>query len=460
MKTRLSVTLIFISSFLIAQNDSVSNSNTGNNPLPSETKYSDIKRFETEYQTTVKKLSGDCLLLSTPAINLFFYHRLAYYFNSDNDVSLFNNYAFANIADGRLGLGKNLIIKDCESQRMLSMLSFGLSATADEDKKITTLYIDNRFSGKISFDLQFNYFFSGSVYYDQSTRIQRNSFTRRKGRDMTIMDVYRVNVLLPQLSDMIKKDTAQYNKLVDGIEGEQKEELLKKFNADKVKEYRNKLAEQEVEFLEQGLYYTASKIYWINSAVSIPITGSRFNVADNYSNYAVEREQWKAKLSVQFNYLYESFRSGRFYWYAGGAIFNNNSAEAGDLELLTIDKYKGNGGNNTSVINSGNSLYVGDFSMFNDGSLYVKFVYYLPKEKAQWIGMSFFAEQRFREQRQVMNIVAGIPMTFAGQGDKRINIELQFRWANVTNALTAAQNDKAKFSMGIKLGLPFGQSAL
>ncbi|MGL5889220.1 MAG: hypothetical protein ACRC3B_05010, partial [Bacteroidia bacterium] len=369
MKKIVLISSILSGIFLQAQTDSIIKFSAYNNELSSNAHYGEIYRFGVDYEKSLGKLRKEGSLLSVPAINLFFNHRLAYYFNSDNDVSLFNNYAFANIADGRFGLGKNMIIRDCESQRMVSMLSFGLSATADEDKKLATLYSENKFAGKISFDFQFNYFFRGKVYYDKSTQIQRMFVDDRRSRDMSMMDIYRTSVLLPQLADMVKKDTSQYNNLVNAADESQREVLLKEFNAQKVKEYRKKLSEQEVEFLEKGKYYTANKIYWINGSLSVPLTGSRFNVADNFTTYVVEREQWKAKASIQFNFLYESFRSGRFYWYAGGSVFNNNSAEAGDLELLNIDKYKGKGGVNTSVINAGNSLYVGDFSMFNDGCL-------------------------------------------------------------------------------------------
>ncbi len=178
-------------------------------------------------------------------------------------------------------------------------------------------------------------------------------------------------------------------------------------------------------------------------------------MADSYSTNTVEREIWKWNASAQMNLLYERLKGQRYYSYLGASVFNQNAAESGDLNLLTLDQYKGKGGINTDVITAGNSLYVGNFNVFTDGNVYGKFVLIAPFKKLNWFGFSAFFEQRFRKDRQVTNCYLGIPMNFEGKEEQRVNLEMQFIWSNVFNALSAEKNAEANFSIGFKVGIPF-----
>ncbi|MCU0433293.1 MAG: hypothetical protein MUC87_07565 [Bacteroidia bacterium] len=417
-------------------------------------------------------INGNKQILSDPAWDLFMKRRIAYCLTADGNVSLFHNYVFADISDARFSFGRNIGYSAKNNKKLHSILSLGISADADDDKNFSAIYTNGKFNGSISADIKFTHFFGRSVYFGKTNKqkgiVKRSNFTgflfsgvTKSGYQKSVMDSVR-SQCYNTINKKLSEDTARFNKQVAGVPHNDSvyQRLLGKFIETKMEEYHDLRAETEADALEKGELYNANRACWWSLSAQIPITGSRFNVADTYSAYAFKRETWKWNISAQINILYERVKGQQYYFYLGGAIFNQNSAESGDLELLNIDKYKGNGGINTNVINSGQSLYVGNFNVFEDGNLYLKFVLLSPFRRIDWAGLSFFAEQRFRKNQQVTNLYLGIPLTLEGENDQRINLELQCIWGNVLNAMSAEKNAQDKFTLGFKVGIPFGQSTL
>jgi hypothetical protein len=420
-------------------------------------------QFEKNNKDVFEQISNDTTkILTQPAINLFFVRRLAFYSGTADDISLFSNYAFADVAGGKLSVGKNFRFNDYKTQRLEYMFSAGINAESDGDKKFAFLYRDGKFRGRMGIDFNFTYFGSGTIWFDNSKQTQ--SFDRKMKHKLSDKDIMKANRYwaLEEVKLKWKADSINfYTTLNSSLNNDtsilnNREAIISEFKKKQFKEYSTYLITKEADKFENDSLFNAYRMWWYSLRVNLPATGSRYLVAPDFNSFAVEREQWRITISTQFNFLFESLRKGKIYTYLGVGVIHQNSIETNDLKLITLDEYKGLGGRDSSVLNTGSSLYVGQFKRFNDGNAYGKVIYYFPKY--DWIGASFFTEYQFGERGQILNMYAGLPMSFAGKGDSRVNLEVQFRFSNIINTLSSARNDEKKFSMGIKLGIPFGQT--
>lgn len=393
-------------------------------------------------------------ILTQRGINIFFARKVASYLAGENDLSLYKNYAVADISDGILFLGRNFQPFKRSDNRISDLITLGIKANSKNN--FSKLFSSGEFAGEIGIDLKYTHIFPGSILFDKGVHHQIAVSDYVPSPQQRKMNVKRKTNLGKINFQMLTDSLAFYSSLISIETQTEKDELIKEFIEKKDKEFKKKFAELEAdEFEADEKSHNASHVSWFSIIGFVPLTNTTYNVANSFSTKFEEKtfKPWEGNLS--YTYVRDSKRYGRIFLTVGVGGFLNNSAKNENIDKIDLNTYKQLGGTDTITIAqlSSDEAFIGEYKTFFTGKLKGQMVYFLPN--LSWIGLSIQAEQFFGDYKS-LNAQLGFPMIFEGKdNDSKVNVEFQLKSTDLNNIVKPDKDFKDKFSIGISVGLPF-----
>lgn len=442
---------------------------------------------------TVKDVNAGELLVSWPTFNKFVAKKAAYYLSGSDDLSLYKNFATANISDGRFSFGANFATYGTH-RRLMSLHTVAFKSNAKNN--FSNIFSGDKLNDELSISYKYTIFINSKMFFftskGRSNQVSYNkgntSFQKKaqnqkdKMNDARVMYYYKAKVKADQykqnnpcqldcgsamatLKDFSPNSNVKCNDIKDVLSNE----FCTGYNKevyDGFYEYElNKLGTDGVK--KNGMYNILFT-QWFSLLIDLPITANKYLVATDTSMPFIERSARPMSLGFNYNLLVES-RLGTVIGNLGYTYKYINTISAGDD---TISKYtkadyiQYDKDNNTLISSNAKNVYVGYYSQFWSHVLSAQMIWFAPLPTTQKIGLDFILAKEFHSRddlnnstikKQPLNFTAGIPLYLSDKdGKATINVEFQFRWMDINDKAYPDMDKKDKFTFGLSLGVPFG----
>ena len=386
--------------------------------------------------------NGNKYLVTNTTFNKFVAQKVAYYLSGSSELSLYDNFAIADVTDGSLTVGHNFARKH-RNERVSSLLTTALKTNVAND--FATIFSDKKFSDETGISLKYTKLFATKTHISYGTS-QRQAFDRERWLYYCrLQATMREN---RRMCCMIGCDT-----LVDSARAKYREEQLEKNIADF---YDFEI--EKINAMSPGHGYNLFFTHWASIQTYIPLTKRTYSIApDTASPFSDQSfSNWSGALN--YGGLVEGIY-GTLFYNLSYKVYLNNSIETNDTGIIKYSMATYTpipSGSTTFLSNDPEDVYVGRYKAFLTHALQAQFIALWPVRSDSKIGLSFLIQKNLGIY-DITNITAGIPIFLKGQEkDKGVNVELQARWFDVTQSLPGNLSLKERFSFGLSLALPFG----
>ncbi|TVT37065.1 hypothetical protein FNT36_24700 [Hymenobacter setariae] len=392
---------------------------------------------------TLVDLSSGSIVASTPAhpkfvtnktFNHFAAKRQAYYLSGLNNLSLFKDFAIADVTEGILQVGHNFTP---QKEDDLTNSVFTVAVQSNIAHNVANLLAKDKLANDLGLPLSYTFFFAthaGLDSTDVDTLEMQRAFQFRLLRNKTIAEL------------QLLQAAATSNSAVDtvGRPLARKEALAK---AEK-EFYDSELAMFEKQYPS---FYTS----WVRLQGFVPLSSSAYQVAPANSMSFQEANTRKWSAGVSIGHVSEN----TWRW---GAIFINGSARVAYTNAIEQQADRIKGYTQYALLNSptptqlyyngdGTKVYVGDLDKQWTVPLQLQFIYLLPSRADTKVGLDIQVE-RYALNYTKTNFLLGIPVFLKGKEDKGVNVEAQFRWRDTDKKVLGSD----RFTVGLSVALPFG----
>jgi hypothetical protein len=399
--------------------------------------------------------AGDSPLVSSRTFNRYAAQRQAYYLSGTNDLSLYENFAIANVTSGTLQIGHNFAFKQ-DNDRVKALLT--LAAQSNVANNFANIFSNQNFSDDIGTHLRFTLLnpFKGVPW---TTKLK-------------YLPTQRANLEQKRKQRLIQtRATIEENKRLSALIGSSPSSGSQADIATSRTDYCTEQAKKnvddfytfEAETLDgPGQYFNRFSTHWLSVQAYLPITKRTYTVAPDTSKTSTFAAQDARNWSFAINYgvVWER-RGGTWFVNARYRRFNNNTIESSSIGMTKYSQYNFTQSPALKYL-SGDAevVYVGPYASYYTNSYQLQGVYLFSfKESESKIGISALAEVNTGIY-DALNLTAGIPVFLKGQQkDKGVNIELQFKWVDWRGTVNPAKTRADKFAMGLSVSLPFGSIA-
>jgi len=431
--------LFFLNNYLLSQLPSL--------PVAITNAYSNLDSIVTSINSTTD------LVLSPTAFNKFVGRTLSTYLSSSNDLNFNKAFALLDNTDGKLYVGGNIPFREKESVRIRALLSLGAKSNITE--KISQVYSDEKVTNDVSAEVKVTFPLMFSMKYDGLAQ-KPKSEVAKFGEQKTKANLMRKKVL----NELKAKTTKELNELLTIYANDLTAADQKEIMEDKINELKDELVEQfyEEELTnfekEKSKYSNSYKSFWLSLSTSIPISESKYTVANSYTNNPHTVYFYPLSGSIRFSYIHDWYEKIKYFVnlsYIGkqtNTILDNDVQQSTLNQTIKIDTSK-------TVVNS-NKVYYTSFKQKFTNNIKGQFIFYPMPKKNKTIGIDIFANAELNNLLNAADISnlkvvdftwgLGIPLSFKGKEDKSpINFEI------LINNLNQPKNINASIS----LSLPF-----
>lgn len=386
--------------------------------------------------------------VSPPVLNRFFAKKLAGYLTGDNSLSLYGSYAVYNTDDDRLFLGFNFANPD-DSFFVKDIFTLGFSTEISD--KFAPVFNDNKLQRGFAINLKYTISRKGIIRYSPNTHKKR-------------MEEYRIG-LKKYLQTKYSLESVLNSILMSGTT----REFIKSNNLKLEKQKRQEYLEKELERLEDRddpIYNTAKKS-WFSFTANLPIYSTDYGVAKNFSSAPDTLSSHNWQLGTSYNGFYQKrntewFYSVSFTGMRSNSVINKDLTEYSFNKYIILSQYP-----DTFLLAqyTSDKIYVGDFKKRSSFKASLQGIVYPESKKSrkflgklfiERLGVKFQLDKYFNGKNPV-NSILGFPITMTGQkNDKKVNVEIQFRYNDIFKKTEPDLTFKKQFTAGISLALPFG----
>jgi hypothetical protein len=377
--------------------------------------------------------SGSKLFVTPKTFNHFAAKRQAYYLSGTTNLSLFKNFAIANITDGTLQVGHNFT-----PQKEDDLVSdvFTIALQSNIANNLSNLLAKERLANDLGIPLVYTHLFVGSTGAGLDSADILELSNKR---------AFQHALLMRKLNDELRT-IRSIN--AGGTVGMQAAE------SSLVKKGSSEFYDSELALFEEQ--FPSFHTIWARAQAFVPVTATTYQVAPTSSlNFQEENtRKWSAGINVG------GVRENTYYW---GAIYFNLSARvlytnAAEQKANSIQSY--NQYNLLNLPNQQNQLYykddatkvyIGDLNKDWTCPLQLQLIYFFRSRGDTKTGIDVQVE-RYSMNYTKTNLLLGIPVFLKGREDKGVNIEAQLRWRDVDKKVLGSD----RFTVSLSVALPFG----
>lgn len=362
--------------------------------------------------------SGQGMIISNRAMNLFLSNKIGSILSEPADLSLYKNSVTLNTADGWVAVGHNLYTANEKDERVKSMMTVGAKANA---------------ARQFGFTIKQTWIGNGRSYF-KGCQPGDSSFGNKQ-----YMDAQRA-IILQQLDTEIARkqadlETTLNNLAVADLPGQKLSDVKMKIRAEftaRLKgEFLQRFHELQAAALIEKNAYRLITANWTSILVYVPVINRHYQVLLSPINKIETKNSFDWELLVSHTRFFEGTRLGRLFLTAGAMVYQNNSASA---NLLTKTASTGE--------------YAGIFERFITPAVRLQFTYIPP----DWhFGLSAMMQQNMGVYR-ALDAKLGLPVVLIDkQGDPAVNLEFQLRFADIRHRLLLTQRTTVAVTAGIPL---------
>jgi hypothetical protein len=391
--------------------------------------------------------TGQGMLISNKAMNIFLSNKVSSYLSDDGDISLYKNYVNLNAADGSIAINHNFHQPVDSDDWVRSFVVIGARANVANAyaARFSNKYFDNR----LGFVLQNTWMGKPVTYYDKC------------GSQKQSMDAQRAEIV-HSLEAEINRKAADFERAVDAIKpadipgqdpNTAKTKLRQDFYAALRAEYLQKFSQAQSDLLINTGNYNLVADNWTTIGIYIPIIPQKFEVSSDFAGEVAQRENYPLELSITHTRFWEASKFGRVFFTLNAKAFINNSIQSGAMLDANISGPGATDGTNTIALNDGDR-FIGNYQNYITPVVAGKLVYIPPSSH---IGVSFRIDKNFGTYH-ALNSMLGIPIVLIDKnGVPAINFEAQLLFADMTGTIKGSQLPGNKNAIGLTVSIPFSK---
>lgn len=404
--------------------------------------------------------TGEGMLISNRALNIFFSNKIGTYLTNENDLSLYKNNITLNASEGKLAISHNLYDAKGLDERVKSMMTVGLKANVINAYQ--GLLLGKKLNNDLGFTIKQTWIAKGKSYFDRC--MPEGNVPSRSQKQ--IMDARRA-AILHRLEAETNKKSADFEADLTALTpadvlGQDlatvKATLRQKFYLGLKEEYHTQFAELQSETLIETNNYKLITTNWTSINVYVPLFRQQFIVAKSFVTNFEEKHAYPFEIALSHTRFLEGTKLGRFFLNLSGSIYWNNAAQSRSLSKINLTDYKSLGGKDTLHIAElkHQDAYIGAYKGFITPVLRGQVVYIPP----DWhFGLTCQLEQNFGSYH-VTNGKLGIPVVLIDKkGAPAINFEFQVRFFDLGNTINPDKTLGNKTLVGVSMGMPFSKIA-
>lgn len=384
------------------------------------------------------------LILSHKSFNRYVGHSLSSFISSSNDLNFSRAYSLLDNTDGRLFVGGNIPLR-CpkDKDRIFTFVTLGAKSKITD--KIAEIVSNERISNDVTAEIKLTVPVRFFMKYD-GMGLQEPSSGKtiyRDGVQKGKMNVQR-KLILEQLKQEALKEIDEFEKGLSGLSEDEKAELRLEKETEMKKKIEKEFYEKELAAFEQDKpsYSNSYKGVWLSLSGSIPLSGTKYKIAENYTVAPHDVYFYNSAASARITYFHEWYKVIKYFVnvsYIGNQV---NTITQNDVEQSTINTVVPTGSNST--VTNETKVYFTSFEQKFISNLKAQFIFYPLPIKNKVIGLNIFANRDIDNNENTWGI--GLPLSLKGKEDKApVNFEL------LVNKL----NQPKKLTVSISLLLPF-----
>jgi hypothetical protein len=401
----------------------------------------------TSLQTNID--NADKLLVTWPTYNRFVAKKAAYFLSESGDLSLFGNYFIADVTDGRLTFGHNQVFKS-GNDRIKSVLTYGVETNIVNN--FANLFANHKFNNEIGINLKLTKLFSKKTTMGYSGG-QQALMRSKRAAYIAILTRKKINDVTQVQSGLAAPAAS--------LRATQQQTGLNDYCKKQGDKYKNEFYDYELEELEDvgSRKYNSFFTHWLSITSFIPVTNNVYETAALVTDPLETQKARFWKLGVNYSGITESKIGSVFFTVSADLNYNNTISIQSD----TISKYSKAdyialvpGANPATLLNkSPDDVYIGHYESFWTPVFKIQGAYFPRFKSASKIGISGTLEKKTGKY-DPLNFTLGIPMLLTDKdGERTINVEVQFKWTDISNTVNPSKTIGDKFIAGLSIGLPF-----
>lgn len=377
-------------------------------------------------------------LVTQTTFNNFAAQKVAYYLSGSKDLSLYENFSIADVAEGRLTVGHNFSKKD-KNERVSFLVTAALQTNIAND--LATIFSKKEFSDETGLNLKFTKLISrktklkfGGTQKYSFNKERYNYYLRLKAKALDAENQCTQIPCYTAAQEEYVEETTEKN--VDDFY---------EFELSKLKDMRP----------HHG--YNSFFTHWWSIQTYVPFTEKKYSVATDTTYAFNNHRHYNWTGSLNYGGIWERW-FGTIFYNISYKAYLNNTVEAKDTTIVAYNQ------STYTPINNGKSyltddakiVYVGNYNEYFTHSVQGQLVIMWPINKDSKFGLSGTIEQTFGKY-SATNVKAGVPFFLKGaEADKGVNVEFQLSWTDVGSTLPANLSSEDKFSIGLSIAVPFG----
>lgn len=392
--------------------------------------------------------SGEGMLISNKAMNIFLSNKISSYLSDGTDLSLYKNYVNLNASEGRLSISHNFHQPVDSDDYVRGFIV--ISARVNVANTYAARFSNKYFNNQLGFTLQKTWMGKPVTRYNSC------------GTQKQAMDAKRA-ILLHSLETELKRKAADYELALDAVNqteipgqdiGTAKNTLRRDFYAALRAEYFRKFSEAQSDLLVETDNYSLITDNWTTFGVYLSVIPQKFQVSTEPNTTITQRHNYPAEVFLSHTRFFESPKVGRVFFTLSGKGFINNAVQSGALYQADVSGPTTiNNETDVIAVNKGNR-FIGSYRNFFTPVVAGKLVY-IPGNSH--VGVSFRMEKNFGSYH-ALNSIIGVPIVLIDRrGVPAINFECQLLLSDMGNSTITNQLPGNKTSVGLTVGIPFSK---
>lgn len=386
-----------------------------------------------QYEKDLYNKNGEKQTFNDKMLNILFADQVAKYFNGGSDLSLQKFYSSIEAEDSSLSFGVNFDPREESKLKKLTWL-FSAGFKAKADSKFSTFVkngkLDNSdlgITGKITLIGR------GIINFKDKTEGKKIVLNRKE-----IIKKNREKLLTNYKEKINKYYKEDYVKDLDSLKlvydpkynSEAKlAEKEKEFILNKNEKYYQKIAEDEISFIQKNKLFKYVWNHWGTVDFFVPIGQKSYTYA--FNNLSPDKPKsanfYPLKITGTYTHLFK-WSSGQSIYLTGQvAAFNNNNVLADKTDATTFQTITTQSPTQQAVSSEQVYVLTNGFDRFITGVARFETVFFV----TNWIGISPAIEKNFGQYYHRTNWKLGIPLSLKDkEGKPSINFELQWKEVN------------------------------
>ena len=388
--------------------------------------------------------TGQGMLISNKAMNIFLSNKVSSYLSEGTDLSLYKNYLLMNAAEGSLEVDHNFRQPVDGDEQVRSFFVLGVRAN-----------IANAYAARFS-----NKYYDNQLGFVVKHTWMGRPVARYECSQKMAMDAQRAVSLHQLEAEAAERGNRFENELglikqaeVPGQDmNAVKTKLRKDFYAALRTEYLEKFSQAQSDALLNSNSFNLITDNWTTIGVYVPVITQKFIVAADVNSPAAKRQNYPLELSVTHTRFWESTKFGRLFFTLNGKAYINNSPQGGLL-------YKADSFGETSV--AANAVFLDQGNLFVGP--YKNFVTPVVSAKLAWLpltshfGLSFRIEKNFGNYH-ALNGMLGVPFVLIDKNEVPVvTFEAQILFSDMTNSIKNTALPYNRTAIGFTVGIPFSK---